>query len=319
MIKVLEERKFPVDNFLPLASSRTAGNKVAFRGKKYLVEEANENSFKRMEIGLFSAGGSISAKFAPLAAKAGCLVIDNTSHFRMDPKVPLVIPEINAHAIKKHKGIIANPNCSTAQLLMALKPIHDAAKIKRMVCSTYQSTSGWGKEAVQEMYDQTKAVLAGKKPKVEVLQKQIAFNLIPHIDQFTDNGYTKEELKMLNETRKILEDDSIQVTCTCVRVPVKIGHSECVNIQTEKKLTAADVRNLLSKFPGVMVIDDPKNNGYPTPLECEGLNETFVGRIREDISQENGIDLWVVSDNLRRGAALNAVLIAEKAIELGVL
>ncbi|MFH0887382.1 MAG: aspartate-semialdehyde dehydrogenase [bacterium] len=321
MIKVLEERKFPVSEFLPLASERSAGKKVKYNGKNYDVIVATPEVFNGVEIGLFSAGAKISEKLAHEAVRRGTVVIDNTSFFRMHVDVPLVVPEVNGYALRDHKGIIANPNCSTAQLVLALKPIHDAAKIKRVVVSTYQSTSGWGKEAVEELYNQTRAVLEGKKPKVDtnILPKQIAFNLFPHIDQFTDNGYTKEELKMTNETRKILNDDSIMLTATTVRVPVKIGHSESVNIVTEKKLTADEVRKLISKVPTVVVMDDPKNNVYPTPLECEGKNETFVGRIREDISHPNGIELWVVSDNLRRGAALNAVLIAESLIKQSLI
>ncbi|MFA4858580.1 MAG: aspartate-semialdehyde dehydrogenase [Candidatus Margulisiibacteriota bacterium] len=317
MIKVLEERNFPVGKFVPLASSRTAGTSVTFKGKKYEVLLADENCFKGIDIVLASAGASVSEKLAPYAVKAGAVVIDNTSHFRMDPEVPLVVPEVNGHAIKRHKGIIANPNCSTAQMVLALKPIHDAARIKRVVVSTYQATSGWGKEAVALLEAQVKAHVE-EKPIPEdknIFLKQIAFNVIPHIDKFLDNGYTKEEIKMVNETKKIMEDDSIQVTATAVRVPVAIGHSEAVNIETEKKLTANQVRKLLSDFPTVKVVDDPQNGGYPTPLECVGKNETFIGRIREDVSIPNGIDLWIVSDNLRRGAAFNAVLIAEWMIK----
>lgn len=319
MMKVLEERKFPVDRFLPLASTRTAGTKVAFRGKKYTVEVAKPASFEGIDIGLFSAGAKISEILAPEAVKRGTVVIDNTSFFRMDPAVPLIVPEVNAYDLKWHKGIIANPNCSTAQMLMVLKPIHDIAKIKRVVVSTYQSTSGWGKEAVEELFVQTRAVLAGKKAKVKILPKQIAFNVIPQIDSFTSNGYTKEEMKMVNETKKIMGDMSIQVTATTVRVPVVIGHSEAVNIETERKITADQVREILAKFPTVKVVDDPEKEIYPTPVDCPGKDETFVGRIREDISIPNGIDLWIVSDNLRRGAATNAVLIAEKMIEEGLI
>ncbi|MBU0686755.1 MAG: aspartate-semialdehyde dehydrogenase [Candidatus Margulisbacteria bacterium] len=321
MMQVLEERNFPISEFVPLASSRTAGSSVTFKGKKYEVIEANENSFKGIDIVLSSAGAKVSAKLAPAAVKAGAVVVDNTSHFRMDPEVPLVVPEVNGHAIKKHKGIIANPNCSTAQLVLALKPIHDAAKIKRVVVSTYQSTSGWGKEAVALLEAQVKAWSEGKPIPEDksIFLKQIAFNVIPHIDKFLDNGYSKEEIKMVNETQKILEDDSIKVTATAVRVPVTIGHSEAVNIETEKKLTAAEVRKLLAAFPTVKVVDDPANGGYPTPIECAGKDDTFIGRIREDISVPCGIDLWIVSDNLRRGAALNAVLIAEKLISDGLI
>src|SRR3989339_2113476 len=316
MIKLLEERDLPVDRFLPLASERTAGQKVTFKGKEYIVELASPDSFKGMQIGLFSAGAKVSALLAPAAVKAGCVVIDNTSHFRMDPEVPLIVPEVNGEAIKQHKGIIANPNCSTAQMVLPLKPIYDRVGIERLVISTYQAVSGWGKEAIAEMYDQVKTLMADPKAKVEAkyIFKQIAFNVVPQIDQFADNGYTKEEMKMVNETQKIFEDDSIKVTATCVRVPVVIGHSECVNIKTKKKISVARVRELLSAFPTVKVVDNPGKGEYPTPIECAGKNDTFVGRIREDISQENGIEMWIVSDNLRRGAALNAVIIAEKLL-----
>ena len=317
MTKVLEERDFPVDRFLPLASERTAGQKVSFKGKEYTVEVAKPESFEGMEIGLFSAGAKISKVLAPEAAKRKCIVIDNTSHFRMDPEVPLIVPEVNPQAIKRHKGIIANPNCSTAQMVLPLKPIYDAVGIERLVISTYQSVSGWGKEAVAEMYEQTKALLADPNAKVEAkyIFKQIAFNVVPQIDSFLDNAYTKEEIKMVNETRKIFEDDSIQITATCVRVPVAIGHSEAVNIKTKKKISVDEVRKLLSAFPTVKVVDNPAKGEYPTPIDCEGKDDTLVGRIREDISQENGIEMWIVSDNLRRGAALNAVLIAERMIK----
>ncbi|MFH1541876.1 MAG: aspartate-semialdehyde dehydrogenase [bacterium] len=316
MMKVLEERDFPVGRFLPLASERTAGQKVTFKGKEYVVEEAKPESFDGMDIGLFSAGAKVSAKFAPEAAKRDCIVVDNTSHFRMDPEVPLVVPEVNPQAIKRHKGIIANPNCSTAQLVLPLKPIYDAVGIERIVISTYQSTSGWGKEAIAEMYEQTKTLLADPQAVItpKYIFKQIAFNLVPQIDQFADNGYTKEEIKMVNETKKIFEDDTIKVTATCVRVPVAIGHSESVNIKTRRKISVEEVRKLIAGFPTCVVMDDPSNGVYPTPIDCAGKNETFVGRIREDISQENGIEMWIVSDNLRRGAALNAVLIAERLL-----
>ncbi|MEE8638242.1 MAG: aspartate-semialdehyde dehydrogenase [Candidatus Margulisiibacteriota bacterium] len=317
MTKVLEQRNFPVNRFLPLASERTAGQKVSFQGKEYTVEVAKPESYEGIEIGLFSAGAKVSKVMAPEAVKRGCVVIDNTSHFRMDPNVPLIVPEVNAHAIKKHKGIIANPNCSTAQMVLPLKPIYDAAGIERIVVSTYQSTSGWGKEAVAEMFDQTKALLADPKSKVEAkyIFKQIAFNVVPQIDSFLENAYTKEEMKMVNETRRIFEDDKIQITATCVRVPVAIGHSEAVNIKTKKKISVDQVRKLINDFPTCKVMDDPSKGEYPTPIDCAGIDDTLVGRIREDISQKNGIDMWIVSDNLRRGAALNAVLIAERVIK----
>jgi aspartate-semialdehyde dehydrogenase len=320
MMKVLEERDFPIEKFLPLASERSAGKKVQFKGKNYTVEEVTPNSFENIHIGLFSAGGKVSAKFAPDAVKAGCVVIDNTSFFRMDKNAPLIVPEVNGDRIKDHKGIIANPNCSTAQLVLALKPVYDAVGIERIVVSTYQSTSGWGKEAIAEMYEQTKALLADPNAKVKAkyIFKQIAFNVVPQIDAFTDNAYTKEEMKMVNETRKIFEDDKIRITATCVRVPVAIGHSEAVNIKTRKKISVDEVRKLISGFPTVVVVDDPSKGEYPTPVDCRGKNETFVGRIREDISQENGIEMWIVSDNLRRGAAFNAVMIAERLIKDGL-
>ncbi len=321
MMRVLEERNFPINKFLPLASERTAGTKVTFQGKEYTVELAEPKSFEGIEIGLFSAGAKPSAALAPEAVKRGCVVIDNTSHFRMDPNVPLIVPEVNGHAIKNHKGIIANPNCSTAQMVLALKPIYDAVGIERIVVSTYQSVSGWGKEAVGELLNQSRALLADPNAKVEVkcIFKRIAFNVVPQIDQFTDNGYTKEEMKMVNETQKIFEDDTIKVSATTVRVPVIIGHSESVNIKTKKKISASEARRLMGSFADVKVMDDPGKGIYPTPIDCVGKNETLVGRVREDISQENGLDMWIVSDNLRRGAALNAVLIAERMIADGLI
>ncbi|MFA6549090.1 MAG: aspartate-semialdehyde dehydrogenase, partial [Candidatus Margulisiibacteriota bacterium] len=248
------------------------------------------------------------------AVKRGCIVIDNTSYFRMDPNVPLVVPEVNPQAIKRHKGIIANPNCSTAQMVLVLKPIYDAVGIERIVVSTYQSVSGWGKEAVEELMTQSRLLLADPHAKIEAkcIFKRIAFNVVPQIDQFTDNGYTKEEMKMVNETQKIFDDDSIKVTATTVRVPVVIGHSESVNIKTKKKISVSEARRLMGSFADVKVMDDPAKGIYPTPIDCVGKNETLVGRVREDISQENGLEMWIVSDNLRRGAALNAVIIAEK-------
>jgi aspartate-semialdehyde dehydrogenase len=270
-----------------------------------------------MDIGLFSPGGSVSQKFAPIAGKVGCVVIDNTSAFRMDPEVPLVVPEVNAHAIAGYhkKNIIANPNCSTIQMVVALKPIHDAARIKRVVVSTYQSVSGTGKRAIKELENQVLAVYNQQEIKREVYPHQIAFNCLPHIDVFLENGYTKEEMKMVNETRKIMEDDSIRVTATTVRVPVFYSHSESVNIETEKKLTANEVREILSKAPGVVVVDNPKKSEYPLAIHAAGKDETFVGRIREDESIPNGINMWIVSDNIRKGAALNAVQIAELLIQ----
>ena len=319
MLKVLEERNFPVERLLPLASSRTAGSTVVFKGKEHKVELAEPDSFNGIDIGLFSAGASISEKFAPEAAKRGVVVIDNTSFFRMHPDIPLVVPEVNPQALKRHKGIIANPNCSTAQMVVVLKPIHDKYRIKRVVISTYQSVSGWGKEAVDELITQTKAWVEGRPVETKILPRQIMFNAVPQIDSFLDTGYTKEEMKMINETKKIMEDDSIAVTATTVRVPVFIGHSESVNIETEKPLSREDVMQLLSKAPGVKVMDDPANKVYPTAIDCVGIDDTLVGRIRKDVSVPNGIDLWIVSDNLRKGAATNAVQIAEEMIRQGLL
>ena len=319
IFKVLEERNFPIGKMLPLASSRTAGSEVVFKGKTLKVELAGKDSFKDIDVALFSAGASISKDLAPYAVKAGAVVIDNTSHFRMDPDVPLVVPEVNAHAIKRHNGIIANPNCSTAQMVVVLKPIHDAYKIKRVVVSTYQAVSGWGKEAVDELTQQIKSWAEGKPLETKILPKQIAFNVVPQIDSFVESGYTKEELKMINETKKIMEDDSIAITATTVRVPVFIGHSEAVNLELVKACEASDVRELLSKAPGVRVIDNPSKKEYPTVLDCVGVDDTLVGRIRKDPSVASGLDLWIVSDNLRKGAATNAVQIAEEMIKQGLL
>lgn len=317
MVSILEERNFPVNKLKLLASPRGAGTKIEFRGQAYKVEILDENSFEGIDIGLFSAGGSVSEKFAPIAAKAGCVVIDNTSAFRMDPQVPLVVPEVNAHAISQYrnKNIIANPNCSTIQMVVVLKPIHDVARIKRVVVSTYQAVSGTGKRAIQELENQVLAIYNQQEIKKEVYPHQIAFNCLPHIDVFFDNGYTKEEMKMVNETKKIMEDDSIRVTATTVRVPVFYGHSESVNIETEKKITANEVREILSKAPGVVVMDNPKKFEYPLPIYAAGRDETFVGRIREDESIPNGINMWIVADNIRKGAALNAIQIAEILVQ----
>ncbi len=317
MVSILEERDFPVNQLKLLSSTRGAGTKMEFKGKEYTVEVMTESSFTGMDIGLFSPGGSVSEKFAPIAGKSGCVVIDNTSAFRMDPQVPLIVPEVNAHAIAQYpnKNIISNPNCSTIQMVVALKPIHDAARIKRIVVSTYQAVSGTGKRAIQELEDQVLAIYNNKDVQKQVYPHQIAFNCLPHIDVFFENGYTKEEMKMVNETKKIMEDDSIRVTATTVRVPVFYGHSEAVNIETEKKLTVAQVREILSKAPGVRVVDNPKKLEYPLAIDAAGKDETFVGRIREDESIPNGINLWVVADNIRKGAALNAVQIAEILIQ----
>jgi len=314
MLQMLEERNYPIKSIKLLASERSRGKTLMFRGEMLPVEVLAEDSFKGVEVALFSAGGGTSKKFAPCAAKDGCVVVDNSSAWRMDPEVPLVVPECNADDISWHKGIIANPNCSTIQMVVVLKPLHDAAKIERVVVSTYQAVSGAGIKALEEMCNQMRAVLDGKEPVCSVFPYPIAFNCIPQIpqsDAFTANGYTSEEMKMVNETKKILGDDTIRVTATTVRVPVHTGHSESVNIETQRKLTAAKAREILSKAPGVIVLDDPAKQLYPLAINAAGKGETFVGRIREDISQSRGLDLWIVSDNLLKGAALNAVQIAE--------
>ena len=313
MIACLEERNFPVKSLKFLASSRSVGKKLDFKGDSIDVEELTERSFKDIDIALFSAGGSTSEKFAPFAAQDGCVVIDNSSAWRMDPEVPLVVPEVNAHAIEqyKNKGIIANPNCSTIQMVVPLFPLHKKYKIRRIVVSTYQSVSGTGKKAIDELDSQTRGILNFKAFENKVYPHTIAFNCIPHIDVFLDNGYTKEEMKMVYETRKILEDDSIGVTSTTARVPVFYGHSESINVETEKKISAAEVKSLLEKMPGVQVVDDPKNNVYPLAIDATGHDLILVGRIRDDESIPNGINMWVVSDNIRKGAATNAVQIAE--------
>ena len=315
-LKILEERKFPIKSLRLLASERSKGKKLKFNDKTYPVEALGHNSFNGIDIVLSSAGAARSLEFLPSAVKAGAVCIDNTSAYRMQKTVPLVVPEVNARRIKEHKGIIANPNCSTIQMVVALYPIHKVAKIKRIVVTTYQSVSGAGQKKVLELRDQTKDFLAGKKIKPVEFPHPIAFNLIPQIDVFLDNGYTKEEIKMVNETRKIMEDDSIRLNATCVRVPVFYAHSESVNVETEKHITADEVRKLLSKAPGVVVVDDPENKSYPMPIYAEGRDETFVGRIRQDESVSNGISMWVVSDNIRKGAALNAIQIAEILIRL---
>jgi len=317
MISILEERNFPVGELYPLASSRSAGKTVRFRGKSVDVTDLAQFDFSRAQIGLFSAGGSISAEFAPKAGAAGCVVIDNTSHFRQEEDIPLVVPEVNPEALAGYtrRNIIANPNCSTIQMLVALKPIYDAVGIERINVATYQAVSGTGKEAIEELASQTAHLLNGQEAKCEVYPCQIAFNALPHIDTFQDNGYTREEMKMVWETRKIFADPSIQVNPTCVRIPVFYGHSEAVHIETVDKITAAEARALLERAPGVTVIDERRDGGYPTPVvDAAGKNPVFVGRIREDISHPRGLDMWVVSDNLRKGAALNSVQIAEKLI-----
>ncbi len=317
MIAILEERNFPVRNLYPLASSRSAGKTVMFRGKRLGVTDLAEFDFSQVQIGLFSAGGSISAEYAPIAAAAGCVVIDNTSHFRRDEDIPLIVPEVNIDALAGYtaRNIIANPNCSTIQMLVALKPIYDAVGIERINVATYQAVSGTGKEAIEELAGQTARLLNGQAIECEVYPKQIAFNALPHIDTFQDNGYTREEMKMVWETQKIFGDPSIVVNPTCVRIPAFYGHSEAVHIETADKITAGEARELLSRAPGVTVMDERVDGGYPTAVtEAAGSDPVFVGRIREDISHPRGLNLWVVSDNVRKGAALNSVQIAESLV-----
>jgi aspartate-semialdehyde dehydrogenase len=317
MIAILEERDFPVGTLYALASSRSAGKTIMFKGSSVTVTDLAEFDFSQARIGLFSAGGSISEKYAPIAAAAGCVVVDNTSHFRRDEDIPLVVPEVNIEALAGYttRGIIANPNCSTIQMLVALKPIYDAVGIERINVCTYQAVSGTGKEAIEELAGQTARLLNGQQAECEVYPKQIAFNALPHIDTFQENGYTREEMKMVWETQKIFGDHSIQVNPTCVRVPVFYGHSEAVHIETVDKITAQQARELLENAPGVQVMDERADGGYPTAVgDSAGHDPVFVGRIREDISHPRGLDLWVVSDNVRKGAALNSVQIAESLI-----
>ena len=314
MLSILEERDFPVRNLYPLASSRSAGSSIQFKGTRHTVGDLEDFDFSQVQIGLFSAGASVSARHAPRAVEAGCIVVDNSSQFRYESDVPLVVPEVNPHAVETYasRNIIANPNCSTIQMVVALQPIHAAAGIERINVATYQSVSGTGKEAIEELAAQTAALLNGKPAEVSVYPKQIAFNALPHIDVFMDNGYTKEEMKMVWETHKIMEDDSIRVNPTTVRIPVFYGHSEAVHIETREKLSAGQAREILAAAPGVVVMDERADGGYPTAVtESAGADAVFVGRIREDISCPRGLDMWVVSDNVRKGAALNSVQIAE--------
>lgn len=314
MIEILEQRNFPVKQLFALASSRSAGKTIRFKGQNVKVTDLAEFDFSRVEIGLFSAGGDISAQYAPIAAAAGCIVIDNTSHFRRDEDIPLVVPEVNPGAIAdyKNRGIIANPNCSTIQMLVALKPIYDAVGITRINVCTYQAVSGTGKEAMQELASQTASLLNGQGATASIYPKQIAFNALPHIDTFQENGYTREEMKMVWETQKIFADADIKVNPTCVRIPVFYGHSEAVHIETREKLTLAAARALLSEAPGVALLDEREDGGYPTPVtEAAGQDPVYVGRLREDVSHPLGFNLWVVADNVRKGAALNSVQIAE--------
>ncbi len=314
MLNTLAQRNFPATEVLAFASSRSAGNKVEFGEKELVVRELKEDSFAGVDIAIFSAGGATSAKFSPFAAHAGCVVIDNSAAWRMDDRCPLVVPEVNAEDLAWHNGIIANPNCSTIQMLVALKPVYDAVGIKRIVVSTYQAVSGTGQKGVEELDRQVRDLFNGRESECRAFPYQIAFNTLPHIDIFLDNDYTKEEMKMVNETRKMLHDDHIGVTATCVRVPVFYGHGESVNIETRKKLTARECRVLLAQAPGVRVIDNPHEKLYPMALMCAGQDDTMVGRIREDESIENGLNMWICADNVRKGAALNAVQIAEELL-----
>ena len=318
MLSILAQRKFPVNNIYALASSRSVGNTVLFGDAELEVHDLATFDFSKTQVGLFSPGASISKEFAPKAAAQGCVVVDNTSQFRYDDDIPLVVPEVNAHQIGNYKahGIIANPNCSTIQLVVALKPLYDAVGIERINVATYQAVSGTGKEAISELDQQTKKIINGEPINCHVYPKQIAFNALPHIDIFLDNGYTKEEMKMVWETQKIMEDDSILVNPTTVRIPVKYGHSEAVHVELKEPLSAQQAREILAVAPGVQVIDEHQDGGYPTAVtEGEGNDAVYVGRIRKDISHPRGLDMWVVSDNLRKGAALNSIQIAEILIK----
>jgi aspartate-semialdehyde dehydrogenase len=314
-LQILEERNFPIAELRLLASKRSVGKTLKFKGKDYTVQELTHDSFKDIDIALFSAGGGRSLEFAPSAVKAGAVVVDNSSAYRMDDNVPLVVPEVNPQDAFKHKGIIANPNCTTIIMVVALQPLHAYSRIKKVVVSSYQSASGAGAQAMQELMDQTKAWAEGKDIKVEKFANQILFNVFPHIDSFTENGYTKEEMKMFNETRKIMGDKDIKVSATCVRVPVLSAHSESVTIETEKEITPELARELFSKAPGLVVKDNPAENKYPMPLFVAGQDDCYVGRIRKDLSADNTLSFWVVGDQLRKGAATNAVQIAELLIK----
>lgn len=320
MIRMLETRKFPIKSLRLLASERSKGKKLPFNGKPVEVELLHPQSISGLDIAIFSAGAGVSKEYAPLFAKQGTFVIDNSSAWRMDPTIPLVVPEVNPHALSKDKKIIANPNCSTIQMVVALKPLHDAAKLTSIRVATYQSVSGAGQKGIEDLEAQSRAWAEGKPlPPPKKISHQIAFNLVPQIDVFADDGYTKEELKMVNETRKIMEHPSVKVSATCVRVPVFRSHSESVWIETEKPLSPDQARKLLTGAPGVTLVDDPANSSYPMPLHAEGQSSTYVGRIRKDLASPNGLVLWIVSDNLLKGAALNAVEIAEVLIKRGLV
>ncbi|MBF0481559.1 MAG: aspartate-semialdehyde dehydrogenase [Desulfovibrionaceae bacterium] len=315
MLKTLEQRNFPATQVVALATAKSAGIQIPFMDTEITVQEMSEDSFKGVDLALFSAGGAASKKYAPAAVKSGCVVVDNSSAWRMDPEAPLVVPEVNPEDLDWHNGIIANPNCSTIQMVVVLKPIHDRATIKRVIVSTYQAVSGTGQKAVDELEAQVRALFNAREPEVNVYPYRIAFNCLPQIDVFSDGDYTFEEIKMIKETAKIMGDDSIRVTATTVRVPVFYGHSEAVNIETEDKLTAADCRALLAQSPGIRVVDNPSLKLYPMPIDAAGEDEVFVGRIREDDTIDCGLNMWIVADNLRKGAALNAVQIAEALVE----
>ena len=319
MLRILEERRFPLRNLRVIASERSEGRALKFCGENLKVERLRGLSFRGVEIALFSAGAEISKEFSPQAVKKGSVVVDNSSAFRMESGVPLVVPEVNPDALKSHQGIIANPNCSTIQLVVAINPLHQITRIKRLVISTYQAVSGTGREAIEELKHQSQQWLKGEEIKKEVYPHQIAFNLLPHIGEFLTNGYTEEELKLVNETKKIMKDDHLSVTATCVRVPVFIGHSEAVTVEMEKELSVNQVKKILSRAPGVVLQDNSAHHLYPLPLEAAGKDEVFVGRIRKDESIKNGVNLWIVADNLRKGAALNTIQIAELLIKENLL
>jgi aspartate-semialdehyde dehydrogenase len=314
MLATLEARDFPSSKIIALASERSVGIALPFRGGELTVQELKEDSFQGVDIALFSAGGGTSERFAPYAVRSGCVVIDNSSAWRMDERCPLIVPEVNAHALGKHKGIIANPNCSTIQMVVVLSPLHKAATIRRVVVSTYQAVSGTGQKAVTELDNQVRQIFNMAEPEVKIYPHRIAFNCLPHIDVFLENGYTKEEMKMVRETVKIMEDDTIRITATTVRVPVFYGHSESVNVEFERPLSADDARSRLREAKGVVVLDNPAEKIYPMPITVAGEDAVFVGRIRADESQANTLNMWVVADNVRKGAALNAVQIAEELV-----
>ena len=314
MLNTLEERDFPADNIIALASSRSAGTTLPFNDGELVVRELTDQSFEGVDIALFSAGGSTSEKFAPIAVRSGCVVIDNSSAWRMDERCPLVVPEVNPQALAQHNGIIANPNCSTIQMVVALAPLHKAAGIRRVVVSTYQAVSGTGQKAIAELETQVRHMFNMQEPEAKVYPYRIAFNCLPQIDVFMENGYTKEEMKMVNETVKIMDDANIRLTATTVRVPVFYGHSESLNIEFAKPLSAKEARGILSTAPGITVLDNPDEKIYPMPIDAAGEDEVFVGRIRDDESQPNTINMWVVADNIRKGAALNTVQIAERLL-----